>query len=66
MGCMRVPGKGLSQLVLPYHGSISSRQKLTSDNVKEQIDIQAKKGLASSQIGVISGTHRVWHRFCDW
>ncbi|XP_031518567.1 40S ribosomal protein S13-like [Papio anubis] len=53
MGCMHAPGKGLSQLVLPYCHSVPTWLKLTSDDVKEQIYRLAKKGLTPSQIGVI-------------
>uniref|UniRef100_A0A2K6BR54 Small ribosomal subunit protein uS15 n=1 Tax=Macaca nemestrina TaxID=9545 RepID=A0A2K6BR54_MACNE len=53
MGCMHAPGKGLSQLVLPYCHSVPTWLKLTSDDVKEQIYRLAKKGLTPSQISVI-------------
>ncbi|XP_068819690.1 small ribosomal subunit protein uS15-like [Capricornis sumatraensis] len=53
MGRMHAPGKGLCQLALPYHLSVPTWLKLTSDNVKEQIYKLAKKGLTPSQIGVI-------------
>ncbi|XP_033043111.1 40S ribosomal protein S13-like [Trachypithecus francoisi] len=53
MGRMHAPGKGLSQLVLPYCHSVPTWLKLTSDDVKEQIYKLAKKGLTPSQIGVI-------------
>ena len=38
---------------MPYHRSVPTWMKLTSDNVKEQIYKLAKKGLTPSQIGVI-------------
>ncbi|TKC38248.1 hypothetical protein EI555_019900 [Monodon monoceros] len=53
VGRMHAPGKGLSQLALPYHCSTPIWLKLTSDDVKEQIYKLAKKGLTPSQIGVI-------------
>ncbi|KAI4589254.1 hypothetical protein MJG53_003662 [Ovis ammon polii x Ovis aries] len=53
MGRTHAPGKGLSQSALPYHHSIPTWLKLTSDDVKEQIYKLAKKGLTLSQIGVI-------------
>uniref|UniRef100_A0A452E5A5 Small ribosomal subunit protein uS15 n=1 Tax=Capra hircus TaxID=9925 RepID=A0A452E5A5_CAPHI len=53
MGRMHAPRKGLCQSALPYHRSVPTWMKLTSDNVKEQIYKLAKKGLTPSQIGVI-------------
>uniref|UniRef100_A0A8C0D9R3 Small ribosomal subunit protein uS15 N-terminal domain-containing protein n=1 Tax=Balaenoptera musculus TaxID=9771 RepID=A0A8C0D9R3_BALMU len=50
IGRIHAPGKGLSQLALPYRHSISIWLKLTSDDVKEQIYKLAKKGLTPSQI----------------
>uniref|UniRef100_A0A8C6GXN9 Small ribosomal subunit protein uS15 N-terminal domain-containing protein n=1 Tax=Mus spicilegus TaxID=10103 RepID=A0A8C6GXN9_MUSSI len=50
MGCMDPPGKGLSHLELPYHLSVPTRLKLTSEGIKEQIYKLAKKGLTPSQI----------------
>merc|ERR1711972_975121 len=52
-GRMHAPGKGLSQLALPYRRTWATWLKLTSDDVKEQIFKLAKKGLTPSQIGVI-------------
>uniref|UniRef100_A0A8I3W232 Small ribosomal subunit protein uS15 n=1 Tax=Callithrix jacchus TaxID=9483 RepID=A0A8I3W232_CALJA len=53
MGRMHAPGKGLSQSALPYHRSVPTWLKLTSDDVKEQIYKLAKKDLTPSQISVI-------------
>ncbi|XP_051059857.1 40S ribosomal protein S13-like [Phodopus roborovskii] len=53
MGRMHAPGKGLSQLVLPYRHSVPIWLKLTSDDVEEQIYKLAKKRLTPSQIVVI-------------
>ncbi|EPQ02543.1 40S ribosomal protein S13 [Myotis brandtii] len=53
MGRVHAPGKGLSQSALPYRCSVPTWLKLTSDDVKEQIYILAKKGPTPSQIGVI-------------
>ncbi|KAG5214854.1 hypothetical protein JEQ12_000430 [Ovis aries] len=50
---MHAPGKGGSQLPLPYRPSVPTWLKLTSDDMKEQIYKLAKKGLTPSQIGVI-------------
>eukprot|EP00069_Balaena_mysticetus_P014666 bmy_22375T0 len=59
-GRIHAPGKGLSQLALPYRHSIPIWLKLTSDDVKEHIYKLAKKGLTPSQIGVIlRGSHGV-------
>ncbi|XP_058135468.1 small ribosomal subunit protein uS15-like [Dasypus novemcinctus] len=53
MGCLHVPGKGLSLSALLYHHSIPTWLKLTPDDVKEQIYKLAKKGPTPSQVGVI-------------
>ncbi|XP_036596591.1 40S ribosomal protein S13-like [Trichosurus vulpecula] len=53
MGRMHAPRKGLSQLALPYHHSVPTWLKLTSDDMKEQMYKLAKKGLTSSQISVV-------------
>ncbi|ERE82912.1 40S ribosomal protein S13 [Cricetulus griseus] len=53
MDCMHAPGRGLSQLVLPYHCSVPTLLKLTSDDVKKKIYKQAKRGLTPSQTVVI-------------
>ncbi|XP_072472898.1 small ribosomal subunit protein uS15-like [Notamacropus eugenii] len=53
MGCMHTPGKGLSQSALPYHHSVPTWLKLTSNDVKEQIYKLVKKGLMPFQIHVI-------------
>ncbi|XP_068921716.1 small ribosomal subunit protein uS15-like [Petaurus breviceps papuanus] len=45
--------KGLSQLALLYRRSVPTWLKPTSDDVKEQIYRLAKKGLMTSQMGVI-------------
>ncbi|XP_036595418.1 40S ribosomal protein S13-like [Trichosurus vulpecula] len=51
---MHTPGKGLSQLSLPYRCSTPTWLKLTLDiNVKEQVYKLTKKGLMPSEIGVI-------------
>uniref|UniRef100_A0A8C5XLU0 Small ribosomal subunit protein uS15 N-terminal domain-containing protein n=1 Tax=Microcebus murinus TaxID=30608 RepID=A0A8C5XLU0_MICMU len=50
MGRMHAPGKGLSQLALPYSSSVPTWLNLMSDDVKEQIYTLAK-GLTPSQIG---------------
>ncbi|EPY75998.1 40S ribosomal protein S13-like protein [Camelus ferus] len=47
---MHAPGKGLSQLALPYCRSVPTWLKLTSNDVKEQIYKLAKKGLTPSHI----------------
>ncbi|KAB1267904.1 40S ribosomal protein S13 [Camelus dromedarius] len=49
---MHAPGKGLSQLALPYCRSVPTWLKLTSNDVKEQIYKLAKKGLTPSHISV--------------
>uniref|UniRef100_A0A4X2L9X2 Small ribosomal subunit protein uS15 N-terminal domain-containing protein n=1 Tax=Vombatus ursinus TaxID=29139 RepID=A0A4X2L9X2_VOMUR len=51
MGRMHAPGKGPSQSALPYHRSVPTWLKLTSDDMKEQIYKLAKKCLTPSQIG---------------
>ncbi|XP_059089707.1 small ribosomal subunit protein uS15 [Tigriopus californicus] len=53
MGRMHAPGKGISQSALPYRRSVPNWLKLTPEDVKEQIQKLAKKGLTPSQIGVI-------------
>jgi len=53
MGRMHNPGKGISQSALPYRRSVPSWQKMTTDEVTDQISKLAKKGLRPSQIGVI-------------
>uniref|UniRef100_A0A673TLN5 Small ribosomal subunit protein uS15 N-terminal domain-containing protein n=1 Tax=Suricata suricatta TaxID=37032 RepID=A0A673TLN5_SURSU len=50
MGHMHAPGKGLSQLTLPYRHNVLTWVKLTSDNVKQQIYKLAKEGQTLSQI----------------
>uniref|UniRef100_A0A2K5RY63 Small ribosomal subunit protein uS15 N-terminal domain-containing protein n=1 Tax=Cebus imitator TaxID=2715852 RepID=A0A2K5RY63_CEBIM len=50
MGRMHAPGKGLTQSALPYHCSVPTWLKLTSDDMKEQIYKLAKKALTPSQI----------------
>uniref|UniRef100_A0A2K5ZM65 Small ribosomal subunit protein uS15 n=1 Tax=Mandrillus leucophaeus TaxID=9568 RepID=A0A2K5ZM65_MANLE len=49
MGHMHAPRKGLSQSALPYHHSIPTWLKLTSDDIYKL----ARKNLTPSQIGVI-------------
>lgn len=46
-------GKGISQSALPYRRTVPTWLKLTSEDVKDQIQKLAKKGLTPSQIGVI-------------
>ncbi|KAK9889142.1 hypothetical protein WA026_004412 [Henosepilachna vigintioctopunctata] len=53
MGRMHTPGKGISQSALPYRRSAPTWQKLTPEEIKEQILKLGKKGLTPSQIGVI-------------
>uniref|UniRef100_A0A915MIW5 Ribosomal protein S13/S15 N-terminal domain-containing protein n=1 Tax=Meloidogyne javanica TaxID=6303 RepID=A0A915MIW5_MELJA len=53
MGRMHNPGKGISRSALPYRRSVPTWQKLTSQDVEEQIVKLARKGLRPSQIGVI-------------
>ncbi|XP_052120624.1 40S ribosomal protein S13 [Frankliniella occidentalis] len=53
MGRMHAPGKGISQSALPYRRTVPTWLKLTPDDVKDQIQKLAKKGLTPSQIGVI-------------
>ncbi|CDS40959.1 40S ribosomal protein S13 [Echinococcus granulosus] len=53
MGRVYGHGKGISQSTLPYRRSVPSWQKLTAEEVKEQIYKLARKGLTPSQIGVI-------------
>ncbi|EDM14868.1 rCG49992 [Rattus norvegicus] len=68
MGRTHVPGKGLSQSVLPYSDRVLTWLKLTTDNVKEQIYKLAKKGLPVSQIGVCDPKRVTWYGtgpFCD-
>jgi len=50
---MHNPGKGISRSALPYRRSVPTWQKLTSQDVEEQIVKLARKGLRPSQIGVI-------------
>uniref|UniRef100_A0A2K5ZM53 Small ribosomal subunit protein uS15 N-terminal domain-containing protein n=1 Tax=Mandrillus leucophaeus TaxID=9568 RepID=A0A2K5ZM53_MANLE len=47
MGHMHAPRKGLSQSALPYHHSIPTWLKLTSDDIYKL----ARKNLTPSQIG---------------
>uniref|UniRef100_A0A8C9DWK4 Small ribosomal subunit protein uS15 N-terminal domain-containing protein n=1 Tax=Phocoena sinus TaxID=42100 RepID=A0A8C9DWK4_PHOSS len=47
-GRTHAPGKGLSQSALPYHHSVPTWLKLTSDNMKEQIYKLSKKLLQCS------------------
>ena len=44
MGRMHNPGKGISQSALPYRRSVPSWQKMTTDEVTDQISKLAKKG----------------------
>ncbi|XP_003741720.1 40S ribosomal protein S13 [Galendromus occidentalis] len=53
MGRMHAPGKGISQSAIPYRRSVPNWQKLSAEDVKEQIYKLAKKGMTPSQIGVI-------------
>ncbi|KAA0183879.1 Cytoplasmatic ribosomal protein S13 [Fasciolopsis buskii] len=53
MGRMHSGGKGISKSALPYRRSVPSWQKMSADEVKEQIFKLARKGLSPSQIGVI-------------
>ncbi|KAI0990509.1 hypothetical protein GJ496_000253 [Pomphorhynchus laevis] len=53
MGRMHTPGKGISRSCLPYRRRVPACQKLTSDDVTEQICQLARKGLSPSQIGVV-------------
>jgi small subunit ribosomal protein S13e len=50
---MHNPGKGISRSALPYRRSVPTWQKLTSQDVEEQIVKLARKGLRPSQIGVM-------------
>ncbi|XP_068938513.1 small ribosomal subunit protein uS15-like [Petaurus breviceps papuanus] len=50
---MHAPGKGQSQSAPRYCRCVPTWLKLTWDDVKEQIDKLAKKGLTPSQGGVI-------------
>merc|ERR1712190_702201 len=60
MGRMHNPGKGISQSALPYRRTVPVWLKLPADDVEDQIDKLAKKGLSPSQIGVIlRGSHGV-------
>lgn len=51
MGRMHSGGKGISKSALPYRRSVPSWQKMSADEVKEQIFKLARKGLSPSQIG---------------
>ncbi|KRY69989.1 U3 small nucleolar RNA-associated protein 15 -like protein [Trichinella pseudospiralis] len=53
MGRMHNPGKGISKSALPYRRSLPVWQKMSAEDVKEQIYKLAKRGLRPSQIGVI-------------
>merc|ERR1712212_304017 len=53
MGRMHNPGKGISQSALPYRRTVPVWLKLPAEDVEDQIDKLAKKGLSPSQIGVI-------------
>ncbi|ULT99362.1 hypothetical protein L3Y34_000598 [Caenorhabditis briggsae] len=53
MGRMHNPGKGMAKSAIPYRRSVPSWQKMTTDEVQDQIVKMAKKGLRPSQIGVI-------------
>jgi len=53
MGRMHNPGKGISRSALPYRRSVPTWQKLSSQDVEEQIVKLARKGLRPSHIGVI-------------
>ena len=50
---MHNPGKGISQSSLPYRRSTPTWLKMSPEDVQEQIQKLAKKGLRPSQIGVI-------------
>merc|ERR1719284_461828 len=50
---MHNPGKGISQSALPYRRTVPVWLKLPAEDVEDQIDKLAKKGLSPSQIGVI-------------
>jgi len=50
---MHNPGKGISRSALPYRRSVPTWQKLSSQDVEEQIVKLARKGLRPSHIGVI-------------
>lgn len=51
MGRVYGHGKGISQSTLPYRRSVPSWQKLTAEEVKDQILKLSRKGLTPSQIG---------------
>merc|ERR1711887_203740 len=53
MGRMHSRGKGISASALPYSRKVPNWQKLTKEDVEDQIVKMAKKGLTPSQIGVI-------------
>merc|ERR1711941_180476 len=46
-------GKGISRSALPYRRTVPSWLKISAEDVEDQIDKLAKKGLSPSQIGVI-------------
>merc|ERR1711874_968177 len=53
MGRMHNPGKGISQSALPYRRTVPVWLKLPAEDVEDQIDKLAKKGMTPSQIGAI-------------
>ncbi|KAB0355505.1 hypothetical protein FD755_022013 [Muntiacus reevesi] len=53
MGSMHAPRKGLSQLALSHHHSVSTWLKLTSEDTKEQTYKLVEKSLTPSRIGVV-------------
>ena len=53
MGCVHAPRKGLSQLALSHHHSVSTWLELTSEDMKEQTHKLVEKSLTPSRIGVV-------------
>lgn len=53
MGRLHSKGKGISSSATPYSRNAPAWQKLTSDQVVEQIIKLARKGHTPSQIGVL-------------
>ena len=51
MGRMHSNGKGISRSSLPYKRTVPSWQKMSADDVVDQIVKMAKKGMTPSQIG---------------
>nr|CAH8857076.1 unnamed protein product [Trichobilharzia regenti] len=62
MGRMHSGGKGISRSALPYRRSVPSWQKMTADEVKEQVFKLAKKGLSPSQIVLELLRAKAWHQ----